>query len=113
MTRADLIAAIARRFPKLMAKDAEISVKEILEAIGRSLALGERVEIRGFGVFSLNYRPARIGRNPKSREAVAVAAKSVPYSRLARNYGNASASRLRLCLSGVPPDIKLVRKTHE
>ncbi len=79
MTRADLIAAIAFRFPNLVAKDAEISVKEILDAIGRKLAQGERAEIRGFGTFSLNHRPARTGRNPKSGESVSVPAKRVPH----------------------------------
>lgn len=79
MTRSDLIASLAYRFPNLMAKDAEISVKEILDAIGNSLAQGHRVEIRGFGSFGLNYRPARIGRNPKSGESVAVAEKYVPH----------------------------------
>lgn len=54
MTRSDLIAALAARFPKLMAKDAEVAVKEILEALGHSLARGGRVEIRGFGSFDLN-----------------------------------------------------------
>lgn len=79
MTRSDLIAALASRFTHLMAKDAEIAVKEILDAIGNSLAHGDRVEIRGFGSFSLNYRPARKGRNPKSGEAVSVPAKYVPH----------------------------------
>ena len=79
MTRSDLIAALAARFTHLTAKDAEIAVKEILDAIGNSLAHGGRVEIRGFGSFSLNYRPARKGRNPKSGEAVSVPAKYVPH----------------------------------
>ena len=79
MTRSDLIAALASRFTHLTAKDAEIAVKEILDAIGNSLAHGGRVEIRGFGSFSLNYRPARKGRNPKSGEAVSVHAKYVPH----------------------------------
>ncbi len=79
MTRSELITAIASRFPNLMAKDAEIAVKEILDAIGRSLAQGDRVEIRGFGSFSLNYRPARTGRNPKSGEAVPVPPKYAPH----------------------------------
>ncbi len=79
MTRSDLIAALASRFTHLTAKDAEIAVKEILDAIGNSLAHGDRVEIRGFGSFSLNYRPARKGRNPKSGEAVSVPAKYVPH----------------------------------
>lgn len=79
MTRSDLIANLAYRFPNLMTKDADIAVKEILDAIGQSLAKGDRVEIRGFGSFGLNYRPARIGRNPKSGEKVQVAAKYVPH----------------------------------
>lgn len=79
MTRSDLIATIALRFPTLTAKDAEIAVKEILGAIGHSLSQGHRVEIRGFGSFGLNHRPARAGRNPRSGEAVAVPAKYVPH----------------------------------
>ena len=79
MTRSDLIAALAARFPKLMDKDAEISVKEILDTIGQSLARGDRVEIRGFGSFDLNHRPARIGRNPKTGEKVQVPLKYVPH----------------------------------
>jgi len=79
MTRSDLIAALAARFSHLTAKDAEISVKEILDAIGNSLVHGNRIEIRGFGSFSVNYRAARKGRNPKSGEAVPVPAKYVPH----------------------------------
>lgn len=79
MTRSELITAIASRFPTLTAKDAEIAVKEILGAIGHSLSQGRRVEIRGFGSFGLNHRPARAGRNPRSGEAVAVPAKYVPH----------------------------------
>lgn len=79
MTRSELIAAIASRFPNLVAKDAEIAVKEILDAIEHALSQGHRVEIRGFGSFALNHRPARTGRNQKSGEAVAVPAKYVPH----------------------------------
>lgn len=79
MTRSDLIAALASRFRHLVEKDAEISVKVILDAIGQSLANGDRVEIRGFGSFDLNYRPPRTGRNPKSGEKVEVPAKYVPH----------------------------------
>ena len=79
MTRSDLIAALAARFPKLMAKDAEIAVREILDGIGQSLVRGGRVEIRGFGSFALNRRPASIGRNPKTGEKVHVPAKYVPH----------------------------------
>ena len=79
MTRSDLIAALASRFRHLVEKDAEISVKVILDAISQSLANGDRVDIRGFGSFDLNYRQPRIGRNPKTGEKVQVAAKRVPH----------------------------------
>lgn len=79
MTRSDLIAALASRFRHLVEKDGEISVKVICNAISQSLANGDRVEIRGFGSFGLNYRPPRTGRNPKSGEKVKVPAKYVPH----------------------------------
>ena len=79
MTRSDLIAALACRFPHLTTADAELVVKEIIGAIGAALAHGDRVEIRGFGSLSLNYRLPRTGRNPKSGEKVSVPAKYVPH----------------------------------
>lgn len=81
MTRSDLIAALAARSSHLTAKDTELAVKEILDAIGSSLSQGRRVEIRGFGSFSVNHRPPRMGRNPKSGEGVPVPAKYVPHFR--------------------------------
>lgn len=78
MTRSELIILLAERFPKLVPKDAEIAVTEILEAIRVALADGNRVEIRGFGTFGLNYRPPRQARNPKTGTAVAVQGKWVP-----------------------------------
>ena len=67
------------QFPQLVAKDAELAVKMILDAMAESLAKGERIEIRGFGSFGLNYRPPRTGRNPKSGERVQVPEKHVPH----------------------------------
>lgn len=84
MTRSELIVALTSRFPSLVAKDAEIAVKEILDAIGSALARGNRVEIRGFGSFSLNYRPPRTGRNPKSGELVNVPGKYVPHFKVGK-----------------------------
>lgn len=78
MTRSELIILLATRFPQLVQKDAEMAVAEILGAIQATLANGDRIEIRGFGSFGLNYRPPRQGRNPKTGEPVAVAAKWVP-----------------------------------
>lgn len=63
----------------LQAKDIEYSVKVLVDTMTRSLARGQRIEIRGFGSFDLNYRPARIGRNPKTGESVNVPEKHVPH----------------------------------
>ncbi len=79
MTKSELIARLAGRFPQLVAKDADCAVKVILDAMADSLSQGDRIEIRGFGSFALNYRPPRIGRNPKSGERVEVAQKYVPH----------------------------------
>ena len=79
MTRSELVTLLAEQFPQLTAKDTEAVVSVLLESIAESLKRGDRVEIRGFGSFSLNYRPARVGRNPKSGETVQVPAKYIPH----------------------------------
>jgi integration host factor subunit beta len=79
MTKSELIAKLAARFPQLVLKDAELSVKAILDAMASKLAAGERIEVRGFGSFSLNYRPPRLGRNPKTGAKVQVPEKYVPH----------------------------------
>jgi len=84
MTKSELIARVAGRYPQLIAKDAEVVVKAILEAMSMSLATGRRIEMRGFGSFKINHRPARTGRNPKSGENVSVPAKFVPHFKAGR-----------------------------
>jgi integration host factor subunit beta len=79
MTKSELIAQLAERFPQLVAKDADFAVKMILDAMTDALSRGDRIEIRGFGSFALNYRPPRVGRNPKSGEKVHVPEKYVPH----------------------------------
>lgn len=79
MTRSDLIVKLAERYPQLLGKDAELAVKVILDSMATTLTSGDRIEIRGFGSFALNYRPPRMGRNPKSGEKVQVPAKYVPH----------------------------------
>ena len=79
MTRSELIARLAERYPQLVAKDAEFAVRTILEAMARTLVDGHRIEIRGFGSFALSHRPPRVGRNPKSGEKVMVPGKRVPH----------------------------------
>jgi integration host factor subunit beta len=79
MTKSELIEVIAKKQRHLPAKDVELAVKHLLDLMGNSLAAGERIEIRGFGSFSLHYRPPRMGRNPKTGEAVALSGKHVPH----------------------------------
>lgn len=79
MTKSKLINLLAGQFSQLVHKDAELSVKTMLDAMSNSLMKKQRIEIRGFGSFSLNYRPPRIGRNPKSGEKVNVPEKYVPH----------------------------------
>ena len=79
MIRSELIDRLAALFPQFTLKDTELVVKAILEALSNTLAKGDRIEIRGFGSFALNYRPPRTGRNPKTGEAVRVPAKAVPH----------------------------------
>ncbi|MCU0931817.1 MAG: integration host factor subunit beta [Serpentinimonas sp.] len=79
MTRSDLVEALADRFGQLAQRDAEFAVKAILEAMSDALVRGQRIEIRGFGSFTVNQRPPRMGRNPRSGESVAIPAKRVPH----------------------------------
>jgi integration host factor subunit beta len=79
MTKSELIERFAKHYPQLVVQDAEVVVQTILEEIAKSLSRGERIEIRGFGSFGLNYRPPRTGRNPKSGDKVQVPAKHVPH----------------------------------
>ena len=84
MTKSDLIARLAKRYPQLVVKDVEFAVNAMLAAMTLSLAKGQRIELRGFGSFTLNHRPARIGRNPKSGEKVPVPEKFMPHFKAGR-----------------------------
>ncbi|MCF7985111.1 MAG: integration host factor subunit beta [Thiohalocapsa sp.] len=79
MMKSELIETLAAGQSHLAYKDVELAVRCILEQMSGALAAGERIEIRGFGSFSLHYRPPRIGRNPKTGDAVALAGKYVPH----------------------------------
>ena len=79
MTRSDLVEELASRFSQLTHRDAEYAVKTILDAVSNALVRGHRIEIRGFGSFSVNRRPPRMGRNPRSGESVAIPEKRVPH----------------------------------
>jgi integration host factor subunit beta len=79
VTKSELIDVIAKEQSHLAYRDVELAVKCILEQMSQALAAGERIEIRGFGSFSLHYRPPRQGRNPKTGTSVALAGKYVPH----------------------------------
>ena len=79
MTRSDLVEELANRFGQLTHRDAEFAVKAILDAMNDALVAGHRIEIRGFGSFSINRRPPRMGRNPRSGESVAIPEKRVQH----------------------------------
>ncbi len=79
MTKSELIELIASKQAQLSARDVELAVKTILEHMSQTLSTGERIEIRGFGSFSLHYREPRRGRNPKTGDAVQLTGKYVPH----------------------------------
>ena len=95
MTKSELIEILSRRQPHLKSDDVDLAVKSLLEMMGGALAQGERIEIRGFGSFSLHYRPPRLGRNPKTGDSVALPAKHVPHFK--------PGKELREHVSGVTP----------
>jgi len=79
MTKSELIERLIDRHNQLSVKDVELAVKTMLDHMTEALAHGDRIEIRGFGSFSLHYRAPRIGRNPKTGESVPLTAKHVPH----------------------------------
>ena len=79
MTKSELIEILAQKQTQLAYKDVELAIKNMLEHMATTLANGERIEIRGFGSFSLHYRPPRVGRNPKTGDSVDLTAKYVPH----------------------------------
>ncbi|MFT6284173.1 MAG: integration host factor subunit beta [Arenicella sp.] len=79
MTKSELIERLADKMRQVPSKDVELSIKEMLEQMAQTLQKGERIEIRGFGSFSLHYRAPRVGRNPKTGETVKLDGKYVPH----------------------------------
>lgn len=79
MTKSELIELLAKKQPHLALKDVELAVRCVVDQLSDTLASGERIEIRGFGSFSLHHRAARLGRNPKTGESVALTEKHVPH----------------------------------
>ncbi|MGB4497538.1 MAG: integration host factor subunit beta [Methylococcaceae bacterium] len=99
MTKSELIDVLTKQQNHLALKDVELAVKCIIEQMNQALATGERIEIRGFGSFSLRVRPPRIGRNPKTGESVALAKKHVPHfkpGKELRDRVNESADKYKI-----------------
>ena len=88
MTKSELIAKLANGQQQLAHRDLELAVKTILDSMVQALAQGRRIEIRGFGSFSLHHRPPRVGRNPKTGEPVQLDAKCAPFQTWQRATGS-------------------------
>ena len=84
MTKSELIARLAAQNPSLYHRDIERLVNTIFDTITEALVVGDRVELRGFGAFSLREREARVGRNPRTGEAVSVNAKRMPFFKMGK-----------------------------
>lgn len=104
MTRSDLVEELANRFSQLTHRDAEFAVKAILDAMNDALVAGHRIEIRGFGSFSINRRPPRMGRNPRSGESVAIPEKRVPHFKPGKALREAVDERLAASKAGSAVD---------
>jgi integration host factor subunit beta len=81
MIKSELVAKLAERYPHLYHRDVERIVSTVLDAITKALAAGNRVELRGFGAFSVKTRPPRTGRNPRTGSPVTVSQKRAPFFR--------------------------------
>ncbi len=99
MTKSELIDLIARRQDQVPAKDIELAVNLILEILTDALVADDRIEIRGFGSFTLHHRKPRIGRNPKTGAAVELSSKRVPHFKPGKELKESiDASRLTVPL---------------
>lgn len=109
MTKRDLIDEIVRLYPVYSRRDAEVIVNSVFESMTEALCKGDRIEIRGFGSFVVKTRQAREGRNPKTGELVAVAAKTVPFFKVGKELkqrvdaGYDAAQKAGTTTLGVPP----------
>ena len=102
MTRSDLVEELAARFSQLTHRDAEFAVKTLLDAMGEALVRGHRIELWGFGSFSINRRPPRMGRNPRSGESVAIPEKRVPHFKPGKALREAVDARTQEILAATP-----------
>ena len=104
MTKSELIEKIGATQAQLPIRDIELAVKTMIEHMSQTLAQGRRIEIRGFGSFSLHYRAPRIGRNPKTGESVGLSGKYVPHFKPGKNLRERVNAGLRRGRSRQRPD---------
>ena len=95
MTKSELIERLADQARQIPAKDLELAIKELLEQMAQTLQKGDRIEIRGFGSFSLHYRAPRVGRNPKTGETVELDGKYVPHFKPGKELREFDGSRIK------------------
>jgi integration host factor subunit beta len=103
VTKSELINLLAEKYSHLAFKDVESAVKGMIDHMTQALSSGERIEIRGFGSFSLHYRPPRIGRNPKTGDTVELSSKFVPHfkpGKELRDKVNQSREKVELTTTG-------------
>lgn len=100
MTKSELIERIVTQQGQLSAREVEVAIKIILEQMTHALESGERIEIRGFGSFSLHYRAPRIGRNPKTGQSVSLEGKYVPHFKPGKELRDRVNDGLALVTSG-------------
>jgi len=98
MTKSELIEILTQRQGHLKADDVDLAVKSLLDMMGSALAHGERIEIRGFGSFSLHFRPPRTGRNPKTGNAVALPGRHVPHFKPGKELRERVSSAMPLAM---------------
>jgi len=113
MTRSDLVEELATRFAQLTHRDAELAVKTVLDAMSDALVKGHRIEIRGFGSFSINRRPPRLGRNPRSGESVQIPEKRVPHfkpGKALREAVDAGTAAAQAESSRIPAGLQVAKK---
>ena len=103
MTKSELIERIAQKQSQLVHRDVELAVKAILEHMAECLAGGGRIEIRGFGSFSLHFRSGRVGRNPKTGAPVSLPAKYVPHFKPGKKLRERANLEMSLALESGPP----------
>lgn len=106
MTRSELVSRLAAHYRGLTAADVGASVSALFDAMSERLAEGGRVEIRGFGTFTANYRPSRKGRNPMTGEVVAVSAKHVPHFKPGRELRDRVAASAKSEKRSAPANVR-------